>query len=143
MAHIKRISFNSVGQLEGCQCDRCGQYIKNIWTVEYQEGLTLHYGIDCFEKVKKSGLNDYGRKQMNKILKSIQIYTERLEKYTNGEMTAETDDGYKTSQQDKYSYWYGRPYEEYNAYMINEFFPYRLSREQDELKRFAKVNFDQ
>ena len=77
MAHIKKISFSSVNVREGCTCDRCGQWIKNIWTVDFLEGFSMNYGIDCFEKLCKSGrLSDYGMKLMKKALKSISRYYE-------------------------------------------------------------------
>ena len=145
MAHIKSIRFDSVGIKEGCVCDRCGQYIQNVWTVEFQEGITMHYGIDCWQKVKKSGnLNDYGKKMLNKIMKSIQNYYERLAKYTSGEMTEETDESYKTQQMECFSnnYWHGRPYSEYKQWMVEEFFPYRIGEEQKELEKFKKINFE-
>lgn len=144
MAHIKKISFTRVSEQEGCTCDRCGQYIRNIWTVEYKEGLRMNYGIDCWEKVYKEGLNAQGVKLIKKIMDSVKSYEERLALYTNGEMTEETDESYKVEQAEwnKDSYWYGRSFEEYKAWMINEFFPHRIADKQKELSRFAKVNFN-
>lgn len=144
MAHIKKISFARVSEQEGCTCDRCGQYIRNIWTVEYKEGLRMNYGLDCWEKVYKEGLNAQGIKLIKKIMDSIKSYEERLALYTNGEMTEETDESYKVEQAEwnKDSYWYGRSFEEYKAWMINEFFPHRIADKQKELFRFAKVNFN-
>lgn len=144
MAHIKKISFSSVGKQEGCTCDRCGQYIKNIWTVEYEEGLRMNYGIDCFEKIYKKGLNATGSKLMKKIMVSIKSYEDRLAQYVSGELTAETDESYQTDQMDwnKDNYWYGRSFEEYRDWMINEFFPHRIADKQKELARFQKVNFE-
>lgn len=144
MAHIKSIHFDRVGKAEGCTCDRCGQYIQNIWTVEYHEGLLMHYGLDCWQKVQSKGLNKTGKTLMNKIMKSIQFYTEWLAKYKSGELNEENDESYKTSQADwnKNDYWHGRPFSEYKAWMIEEFFPYRIACEQKELAKFSKVNFD-
>jgi len=144
MAHIKRISFSRVGKQEGCTCDRCGQYIQNIWTVEYKEGLRMNYGIDCWEKVYKKGLNAAGSKLMKKAMESIKSYEERLAQYISGEITAETDESYKADQMDwnKDNYWYGRSFEEYKDWMINEFFPHRIADKQKELARFQKVNFE-
>ena len=65
MAYIKRISFAHVGRNEGCLCDRCGQYIQNIVTVDYADGVRINYGRDCFDKLYKSGrLNAQGVKLM-------------------------------------------------------------------------------
>ena len=143
MARIKKITFASVAKNEGCTCDRCGQYIKNIWTVTYQDDVVMNFGIDCFEKVSKEKLNAYGMKQMKKVLKSIQDYTERLEAWKSGEITE--DCAYWQNQQaewNKDSYWYGRKFEEYKDWMINEFFPARLEYEQKELAKFKNVNFN-
>ena len=144
MSHIKRIRFSSVGRNEGCTCDRCGQYIRNIWTVDYAEGFSVNYGIDCWEKVYKGGkLSQYGEKEMRKIMKAIADYEKMLATYKSGEMTAETDGGYKSAQMDCFrdGYWYGRPYEEYKAWMIDEFIPARIESKQDELKKFNKIDF--
>lgn len=139
--HIKSVKFNSVVANEGCTCDRCGQYIKNIWTVEYTEGARFNYGIDCFEKVQKSGLNATGIKAMKKILKSIEGYYTALEEFKT--RTEGTDESWKTEQADwnRDSYWHGREYSEYKDWMINEFFPNRIASKEKELERFKKVNF--
>lgn len=149
MAHIKAIRFESVGRKEGCTCDRCGQYIQNIWTVEYQEGLTIHYGIDCWQKVKASGnLSAYGKKLLNKIIKSVQAYSERLAQYTSGELTEENDQSWLNEVASwercdgKNSCWNGKSYAEYRKWMVEEFFPYRISAAQKELDKFKKVNFE-
>lgn len=142
MSHIAKIRFNSVGKNEGCTCDRCGQYIRNIWTVEYKEGFKVNYGIDCWEKVYKAGqLNKYGEKEMRKIMKSIKGYEEMLAMFVSGEINEENDSGWKYSQTEKRDAWYGKPYEEYKNWMINEFFPYRISIEQERLKKFSKIDF--
>lgn len=145
MARIKKIEFYTADEKTGCLCDRCGQYIKNIWSVEYTDGLIIRYGIDCFAKVRNSSnLTAYGKKLMNKSLKSIQNYSEQLEQYKNGSMTAETDDSYKSCQMDYYkgSYWYGKPFEEYKDWMINECLPYRIEAAQKEFnEKFKKTNF--
>ena len=88
MAHIKKIKFSRVGKQEGCTCDRCGQYIRNIWTVDYKEGLTMNYGIDCWEAICKEGLSKQGIRLMNKTMKSLQSYEERLAAYTSKEIMA-------------------------------------------------------
>lgn len=146
MSHIERIDFTSVGRNEGCLCDRCGQYIRNIWTVKYTEGFSVNYGIDCWEKVYRAGkLNQYGEKKIRKIMKSIKTYNERLAKYKSGELNAETDQSWQYTQDDtayNKSFWYGKTFEEYRDWMINEFFPYRISEEQAELKKFSKVDFN-
>ena len=103
----------------------------------------MNYGLDCWEKVCKEGLNEQGLKEIRKIMKSVENYEKRLELYTSGEMTEDTDESYKTEQADcnRDSYWYGKSFEEYKSWMVNEFFPYRISKCQDELARFRKIDF--
>lgn len=143
MAHIKQISFARVGEKEGCTCDRCGQYIRNIWTVEYTEGLRMNYGLDCWEKVYKDGLNKQGAKILKKIMDSIKSYEERLARYVSGELSEETDESYKVTQADwnRDDFWYGKSFGEYKNWMVTDFLPYRISDKQKELAKFSKVNF--
>lgn len=143
MAYIKKISFESVGKNEGCQCDKCGQYIRNIWTVDFQDGIRMNFGIDCFEKMSKGKLNDYGMKLMKKALKSIETYQKLLDK--EKALTEETDIRYQMTQQHvdwkDDDYWMGHPWEEYHKWMIEEWYPERFKEAQQKLERFGKVNF--
>lgn len=142
MAHIKRIDFAHVGKNEGCLCDKCGQYIQNIVSVYYDDGVCVNYGQDCFAKLYNSGkLSAYGVKLMKKALKSIQTHSKQLVSYKSGEMTAENDKSYQFAQ--TYGdYWKGKPYEEYRQWMIEEWFPKRFEEDQKMIDRFAKINFD-
>lgn len=143
MAHISKISFASVDTLHGCTCDRCGQWIKNIITVDYDDGLTLHYGMDCYEKLWTSNrLNDFGKKLMRKTLKSLARYEEQYQKYVSGEMTAENDPSWQATQYEwSQTYWTGRPYEEYKQWMIEEWYPQRFKDCQKEVDKFSKVDW--
>ena len=142
MAYIKRINFAHVGRKEGCLCDKCGQYIQNIVTVDYTDGIRVNYGQDCFANLYNSGkLNAYGVKLMKKALKSIEKHSKQLEDYKSGKMTAENDVAYQYDQ--TYGgYWKGKPFEEYRKWMIDEWFPARFAEDQKEIDRFAKVNFE-
>lgn len=147
MAYIKRISFSHVGRNEGCLCDRCGQYIQNIVTVSYTDGLILNYGQDCFDKLwKGSKLTSYGQKLFKKALKKAKDHQTEYQKWINGEVTPETDLSWQYQQQsDQYgspSYWFGKPWEEYKAWMIEEWWPERFKEDQKRLDRFSKVNFN-
>ena len=149
MAHIIKIMSDTVGKDEGCLCDRCGQYITNIITVRFAEGITMHYGTTCFDKLCKSGnLNKHGKHLMNKALKDITYYSQELEKYKSGEYTAENDNGYIADQPKPDGAWYtvswatNMPYEEYREYMITELLPYRLAEAQKIVDKFAKINFE-
>lgn len=144
MARIKKIDFHRVGKHEGCLCDRCGQYIQNIWTVQYADGFTARFGIDCFQILnKESGLSEYGRKALNKALKSIQKHREMYEK--EAMKTEETDIAWQNAQNpaewENKSYWYGKPWKEYHEWMMTEFFKIRFEEDQKQISRFSKVNF--
>lgn len=143
MAHIKHINFARVGRNEGCLCDKCGQYIRNIVYVDYDDGVRVNYGQDCFAKLYNSGkLSQYGVKLMKKALKSIEKHSKELEDYKNGKMTAENDKGYQFCQTcDGGHYWKGKPYEEYREWMINEWYPRRFKEDQEMVDRFAKIDF--
>lgn len=147
MPYIKEVSFERAGRLEGCLCDRCGQYIQNIVTVRWTDGIVIHYGTECFSKLCKTGkLTAYGTQLFKKALKRIKDHTERLEAYKSGEINAENDAAWIYAQNprpyESPSYWYGKSYEEYRKFMIEEFFPCRLEEAQKEIARFSKVKFD-
>lgn len=144
MAKIRKINFNRVGKDEGCLCDKCGQYIRNIWTVQYSDGITANFGIDCFEKLnKESSLTAFGQKEFKKALKRIQDHSELYER--EKALTEETDIAWQNHQtvrdwEDK-SYWFGKPWSEYHEWRLAEFFKARFEEDQKQLARFNKVNF--
>lgn len=144
MARIRKIDFYHVGKQEGCLCDRCGQYITNIWSVQYADGITARFGIDCFEILnKESGLSTFGRKELNKALKSIQRHREMYEK--EAAKTEETDVAWQYIQNphewEAKDYWYGKKWEEYHDWMMTEFFNMRFEEDQKQIDRLSKVNF--
>jgi len=145
MARIKSINFYSVGRMEGCTCDRCGQYIQNIYTVTFTDEVRMNFGIDCFRKLLLTGnLSDYGMKLMKKELKSLKRWQELFEE--EKQKTEETDIAYQNLQEHvdwkPDSAWYGRPWEEYHEWMIKEWFPYRFEECQKAIEKFSKVNFN-
>ena len=146
MAYIKDIHFASVGRNEGCLCDRCGQYIRNIVTVHYTDGVRINYGQDCFKKLYDSSkLTDYGKKLLRKALKSIETHSKELAAYTSGKMTAENDESWKAYElpMNKGCYWaVHHDYEEYRKWMIEEWYPQRFKEDQKQIDRFSKVKFD-
>ena len=146
MAYIEKIGFARVGRNEGCLCDRCGQYIRNIVTVYYTDGIRINYGQDCFKKLYDSSkLTDYGKKLLRKALKSIEEHQTEYAKYVSGEMTAENDQSWIVYTWDinKGTYWaeHHDDYEEYRKWMIEEWFPQRFKEDQKQIDRFSKVNF--
>lgn len=150
MAHIKSITFSAVGTNYGCTCDRCGKGIKNIWTVKFDDGISLNYGIDCYEKMYKNGtLTKAGVKVMKDALKSIEHYTKyraEWEAMTETEakekgLLDKLDPNAYCNRYNK-SYWCGRTFQEYKEWVIGEFIPARLADAQKKIDRFSKVNFD-
>lgn len=144
MARIEKIDFMKVGRNEGCTCDKCGQYITNIWTVRYKGGVDIHFGMDCFDKMlKASKLNDYGMKLMKKTLKSIERHQHGFE--AEKKLTEETDERYQMEQVHRdygsQSAWYGSPWEEYHEWMLTVWWPARFKEDQENVDRFSKINF--
>jgi hypothetical protein len=141
VARITDISFDSVGKREGCTCDRCGQWLQNIWTVKFDDGITAHFGIDCYKQMcKDSRLTDYGMKLMKKTLKRIENFRRMRAEFEN--MTAETCVAWQNEQAEwNDSYWKGKSFEEYKQWMLEAWFPARFADCQKELEKFSKVNF--
>lgn len=140
MAHIQRISFSHVGKKEGCLCDNCGQYLTNIWTVTFQEGESLNFGIDCFDKRIRGKLTAFGKKEMNKILKKIQRAEEFLAQLKKDEIT---EDVMKEWENIRYwqKYWEDKTIDEWKKWEIEEVIPKRLESARKELEKFQKINF--
>lgn len=145
MAQIKSISFNHVGRNEGCCCDKCGQYIVNVWHIEYANGEQYNLGIDCFSKLSKSSnLSAFGAQQFKKLLKRIKEHQEMFE--AEKALTEETDICYQNMQvvpawERSEPYWRGKPWEEYHRYMIEEWWACRFAEDEKELAKFSKVRF--
>lgn len=152
MAHILSIGFSAVGKNEGCTCDKCGQYIKNIWTVKFDGDVTMNYGIDCFEKMYKTGkLTEYGVKLLKKAMKKIEHYSKQKEvwqKITEEEAKEKgmlaIIDPESTLNQSRHgkSYWCGRTFEEYREFMVNEWIEERFKEAQEEIDKLKKAKFD-
>lgn len=144
MARIKEINFSAVGRMQGCTCDRCGQYIQNIYSVHFTDGIQMNYGIDCFRKLLLTGnLSDYGMKLMKKELKSLKFYQEKFE--AEKLLTEETDEGYQRTQEHcewkSDDYWFGHPWEEYHEWMLTKWYPRRFEECNEVIQKFSKVNF--
>lgn len=143
MAYIKKIRFDHTDDTNGgCTCDRCGQYIRNIYTVTYTDGVVMHFGIDCFEKLNKaSKLTTQGMKIMRKALRNIEFYSEKLNEWKNGVWTEENCIAWQIEKEDKLSYWSDKTFEEYKDWHINEFYPARFAEAQKQIDRFRKIDF--
>ena len=147
MAYIKDIRFDSVSKKEGLICDRCGAYIRNIYTGTYSDGLVARYGIECFKKLFDAGkITDFGRKLMMKALKRLKEAYETREKWLSVNTLEEAEkknlDVYPFK---NYDAWKGCTFEEYKDFWVNEERGYTandIKRAKDDLARFKNVNFD-
>ena len=141
---IKKIEFNRVGQKEGCSCDRCGQYIRNIWTVGFASGNTLNFGIDCFEKVYKCGsLTTYGVKEFKKLLKRIKAHKDGYNRWlVMTEEQARAESAVPLTIEDEESAFYGWSFEEYRNWKLTEFYGQRFKEDEKELAKFARIGFE-
>ena len=147
MAYIKDIRFDTIGKKDGLICDRCGAYIRNIYTVTYSDGLIARYGMECFKKLFDAGkLTDFGRKLMMKALKRLKETYETREKWLSINSLEEAEkknlDVYPFK---NYEAWKGYTFEEYRDYWTSEEMGYTASdikRAKEDLARFKNVNFD-
>lgn len=145
---ITNINFVHVGRNEGCCCDRCGQYIQNIWYVDFSSGERIRFGIDCFEKVYKKGLSQYGLKMFKRLLRSIEhdqkqiTYWETVteeQARADGQLQFTLDAGILNGYD--HHYWSGKPFEEYRAFEI-ECAKNMLKSDQKEIEKFRKCGFE-
>lgn len=147
MAYIKDIRFDSVSKKEGFICDRCGAYIRNIYTVTCSDGLVAQYGMECFKKLFDAGkLTDFGRKLMMKALKRLKEAYETREKWLSVNTLEEAKEKNLLTQPfESYEAWEGHTFEEYKDYWTSEEKGYTASdikRAKEDLARFKNVNFD-
>ena len=135
---IKRINYYSVPRSESSTCECCGKSIQNICSVTTLEGEHFNFGTTCFEKIIKDRLQSYQRKEMNKAIKYIKSYCKQMELWKDM-----TEDKYIETHYDKpwENYDDINTFEKYKDWMVNEFFPYRLSEEEKRLERFSKIDF--
>lgn len=142
MAYITNMTFEHVGKDEGVLCDRCGQYIRNIYTVYYSDGYVMHCGVECFKKLRESGrLSDYGMKVLMKIAKKIKQYSEELAMWKT--LTEEEAEEKKLLYPlHYYEAWQGKTFEEYKEWNINKWYPARFAECEKELAKFNKIDFN-
>ena len=143
---IKKIQFEALGESSNFCCDRCGQNIQNVWTIEFEGGLVQHMGCDCFEKIwKGKGLSDFGKKQFKKLLKHVQMHQEGCEKWKNRTeedyLALRAESGLVPEYQNSESAFYGWTFEEYKNWMLTEWYGQRFKEDEMELAKFSKVKF--
>ena len=143
MATITNISFNQYSKDDGMICDKCGAYIRNVYTVKYSNGYIAHYGIDCFSKLRKqANLTSFANKLLSKTLKSIKYYCSIIDLWKTINTEEEADNQNLLSTFKTYECWEGRTFEEYKKWQLEEFLLYRLQEEQKTLKKFRNINFE-
>jgi hypothetical protein len=148
---LQHVSFSSTPEVR-CTCDRCGQGIKNVWSVSFTNNVTYNYGIDCFEKLSKhSNLSEIGKKNFKKLLKSLKKCEENVAKWET--MTYEQyEEMYWANIKDEERQFFDGPlkgeYENPNNLSWEEFKARkldcaieRLNNEKKELDKFNKVWF--
>lgn len=87
----------------GTTCDKCGTFIKNVYHIS-GEDFEMNVGSECVKKAIT--ISDFGVKELNKRIKEIKYYQDRLtitetrdqkliiEKYYNGRIPkTEYEDG--------------------------------------------------
>ena len=138
---IKKIMYYSVPRSESATCDCCGKSIQNICSITTIEDEHFNFGTTCFDKVVKDRLQSFQRKEMNKALRSIKAYCDGVRKwetmtekeyiethYVGDGLPWKITEGLET-------------FEDYKQWMLNDFFPYRISEEEKIIARFSKIDF--
>ena len=141
MARIKSINFSHTDRIHGCMCDRCGQWLQNIWTVEFSSGDTINFGIDCFNKMTQGKLTDYGKKLLKKSLDRLKKWQTELKKWQDGEYTAENCESYQFEQQFPDHYFYGKSFDEYKEFQITQWIPARIECARKDIEKFSRIEF--
>lgn len=134
---IKSISFVTGVTNESTICDCCGKAIQNIYYITLADDSHLRLGTTCFEKQMKSKLDKMARRKLNHAIELMKSYQEQLEIWKN--MTEEECKETRPMQYEKIGNYEGvDTFEELKNWMVNEFFPYRISLEEEEITRYAK-----
>lgn len=141
---IKKVNFFITASVkDGFSCDCCGQAIKNVYDIEFSNGVRIHLGVDCFKNQYTKRLTDYGKREYEKILKDIRFYADQQKTWeTMNEAEMPEGDRYRLTDVD--DYWYGKTFEEYKAWMLSDWFPQRFKDIQKKIEKFKfnQVKFD-
>lgn len=134
---IKRISFVSGGKNESTTCDCCGRAIQNICYITLADESHLRLGTTCFDKQMKSKLDKMAKRKVNHAIDLLKSYQEQLELWKN--MTEEECKDIRPFDYEKIGKYEGiDTFKELKSWMVNEFFPYRISLEEEDITRYAK-----
>ena len=151
-------NFYTLDKNQGILCDHCGTYIRNVVEIHIS-GFVYKVGLDCFKNLQKQ--NKFGSipsKELNRYLKSIKEYNIGFEIWKSCETLEQFKLAYENNTKAHvYVMWmiYGWKTEDFKEitqeifdkernWMINEFYPYRIQKTQEEMeKKFknVKLNF--
>lgn len=135
---IKKISLITGTMKESTTCDCCGRSISNIYYITLADDSHLRLGTTCFEKQVKN-LDKMAKKKVNHSIKMLKWYEEMLETWKNL-----TEDECKEQFPGSYErigqYEDIDTFEDLKNWQVNEFFPYRISLEEEEIAKYAKLS---
>lgn len=151
MSRVTNLYFEHVRKQEGCLCDKCGQYIQNIYTVTYDDIPVQHFGIDCFTKLMKtSNLTEVGKSKLRKLIKDITYLTDYITVWESIHTYEEAVDKQKQllgkinlnlSVYTEYEAWEDSSFEEFRQFCIDNFGKKKLAEKQVELSKYKGVRF--
>jgi hypothetical protein len=135
---IKKISLITGMIKESTICDCCGRSISNIYYITLADDSHLRLGTTCFEKQVKN-LDKMAKKKVNHSIKMLKWYEEMLETWKNL-----TEDECKEQFPGDYER-IGRyedidTFEDLKKWNVNEFFPYRINLEEENIAKYAKLS---
>jgi hypothetical protein len=135
---IKKISFYSVPRKEASTCDCCGKGIQNIYFITLADDTILKLGTTCFDKQMKTKLDKMAKRKVNSALKLMRFWEEQKEKWQA--MTEEEYLNSPAAYENKIGKYEGiNTFEDLKKWTLEEFIPYRISCEEEEIKKYAKL----
>ncbi len=137
------INFYTLPYKQGICCERCGTYIRNVAEIHFDDGFVLRCGLDCLNKhvLKDTNLTEYGKKQLKKHLKTLEMYDKWRNDWGrwNTPEESEKDGGFQRIEFPENSgNWRIRTqaeFDEQKQFMLTDLIPYRIQHEQDEMKK--------
>lgn len=135
---IKKISLVTGSINESTTCDCCGRSIQNIYYITLADDSHLRLGTTCFNKQMKTNLDSMAKKKVNHAVKMLKWYQEMLETWKN--LTEEEcKEQFPGSYERIGQYEDIDTFEDLKNWNVNEFFPYRISLEEAEIAKYAKL----
>ena len=136
---IKKISLITGTMKESTTCNCCGKSISNIYYITLADDSKLRLGTTCFAKQMKTNLDGMAKKKVNHAIKMLKWYQEMLETWKN--LTEEEcKEQFPGTYERIGQYEDIDTFEDLKNWHINEFFPYRISLEEEEIAKYAKLS---